>query len=331
MTTREREAEPAEEERQLEPGQAAAPHLTEEEIRQTERRAAIGAHVVHEAIRIEGEEELARPSSALAWSGLAAGLSMGFSLIAEGLLRHHLPDAGWRPLIAELGYSVGFLIVVLGRQQLFTENTLTPIIPLLAQRNLATLVNVLRLWTVVLVSNVAGALAFAWIVRHSVVFDSSAGEVFLQLGREGMEGDFWGLLLGGIFAGWLIALMVWLLPGAETARVPIIVILSYLIGLGQLPHIIAGSVEVFYVVADGSASWGEYLGGYAAPTLIGNIIGGVALVSALNHAQVVAGTRRRERLAGGRRRGGGQGRGRTQAQQAEGRQSDEQTAARASR
>ena len=93
--------------------------LTEKEIEEAERRSAVSVLVVHEAIRGEGEQELQRPVSALFWSGLAAGLSMGFSLIAEGLLRSRLPDAPWRPIVTKLGYSFGFLLVILGRQQLF--------------------------------------------------------------------------------------------------------------------------------------------------------------------------------------------------------------------
>src|SRR4051794_33323455 len=116
-------------------------------------KAAAGAHIVYKAIMMEADEELSRPSLALAWSGLAAGLSMGFSLVAEGLLRAHLPDAPWRPLVAKFGYSIGFLIVILGRQQLFTENTLTPVLPLLQHRDARTLGNVLRLWGVVLLAN----------------------------------------------------------------------------------------------------------------------------------------------------------------------------------
>src|SRR5918912_1379486 len=72
---------------------------------EAEERTAVPAKVVHEAIRAEGEEELRRPSSALAWSGLAAGLSMGFSLVAEALLRAHLPDEPWRPLLSKLRCS----------------------------------------------------------------------------------------------------------------------------------------------------------------------------------------------------------------------------------
>lgn len=108
---------------------------------------------MHETIRLEGEEELKRSNSALAFSGLAAGLSMGFSLIAQGLLQAHLPDAGWTPLVVNWGYSFGFLIVVLGRQQLFTENTLTVILPLLVRRDRKTLLAVARLWAIVLVAN----------------------------------------------------------------------------------------------------------------------------------------------------------------------------------
>lgn len=78
---------------------------------------------------------------------------MGFSLITEGLLHAHLPDVPWSPLISNFGYTIGFLIVVLGRQQLFTEDTLTVVLPLLGRRDGSTLMNVLRLWTVVLLAN----------------------------------------------------------------------------------------------------------------------------------------------------------------------------------
>ncbi len=262
--------------------------LHEPEKAEAKQRSAPRAIVVHEAIREEGEEELRRPLSALWWSGLAAGLSMGFSLVGEGLLRAHLPDADWRPLISKFGYSVGFLVVILGRQQLFTENTLTPILPLLVRRDKDTLIKVLRLWSVVLAANLLGALVFAWVVANTNVFDGATRQTFSDIGREALGGDFGTILLRGIFAGWLIALMVWLLPYAEAARVTVIIIITFLVGLGGFAHIIAGSVEVFQLVLSGQASWLSALG-WVIPTLLGNIIGGVSLVAALNHAQVVAG------------------------------------------
>src|SRR5438105_15316759 len=80
--------------------------------------------VIYRAIRQDGEHALAESSASLGWSGLAAGLSMGFSLAGEGLLKAHLPEAVWTPLVSKFGYALGFLMVILGRQQLFTEQTL---------------------------------------------------------------------------------------------------------------------------------------------------------------------------------------------------------------
>lgn len=204
------------------------------EHEEAEQRSAVRAPVVYEAIRREGEDELRRPVQALAWSGFAAGLSMGFSLVAQGLLRAGLPAAPWRPLVANLGYSVGFLIVILGRQQLFTENTLTVILPLLTRRSRGVLWRVARLWIVVLAANLAGALVFAWVVGNTEVFRTAPRQAFHEIGHEALNGGFGTVVLRGIFAGWLIALMVWLLPAAEAARVQIVIIITYLVGLAGL-------------------------------------------------------------------------------------------------
>ena len=256
---------------------------------EAEERSAPSGRIVYKAIVSEGEEELARPSSALFWSGLAAGLSMGFSMIAEALLTSHLPRESWAPLVTKLGYSVGFLVVILGRQQLFTENTLTPILPLLQHKTLKTLRNVARLWSVVLVANLIGAMLVALVAAKTSAFEPETQSVFAELGREALQPGFATIMLRGVFAGWLIALIVWLLPFAESARVGVIVIITYVIGLAHFSHVIAGAVVAFTTALLGAASWGEVLGGFMVPCLIGNIVGGVILVAALNHGQVVAG------------------------------------------
>jgi len=262
---------------------------TMDEVEEIESRQSPSGKIVFEAIALEGEEELERSSAALAWSGLAAGLSMGFSMVAEGLLATYLPDADWRPLIAKLGYSVGFVIVILGRQQLFTENTLTPILPLLKQRTARMFANVMRLWSVVLIANLVGALAVGAVAVNTAAFDPDVQQSFIEIGRKAIEHDFGTVFLRAIFAGWLIALMVWLLPFAESARVAVIVLITYVVGLGQFAHIIAGAVEVSALAASGSATWWEVISRFIIPTLFGNIVGGVLLVAMLNYAQVVAG------------------------------------------
>jgi formate/nitrite transporter FocA (FNT family) len=286
----EQKQEESEDEQQRLNEDSVVPRLTQAEHEEADHLTSVTPLVVHEAIRRQGDEELKRPVSALAWSGLAAGMSMGFSFLAEALLRKHIPDAPWRPLITHLGYPLGYLIVIVGRQQLFTENTLTAIIPLLAKRDLATFLAVLRLWSVVLVANLAGAHLFAWVVTHTPILKPEYHPALMQLATEAADVGFAAALLRGIFAGWLIAMVVWMLSAVDTGPIAIIVILTYVVGLAGLTHVIAGSVEVLYLVMSGAKGWISYLGGYLVPTLIGNIIGGVALVSALNHAQVVSGS-----------------------------------------
>src|ERR1700684_2584981 len=262
---------------------------TRAEQKQVEDRQAIGANVVYETIRREGEEELHRPAAALAWSAFAAGLSMGFSFVAQGVLMVHLPDQPWRPLIAGIGYSVGFLIVILGRQQLFTENTLTVVLPLLLRKELSTLLRMLRLWVVVLAANLVGTFLFALCVGRIGIFDAHTQQCLTQIGFAHIGAGFGTVLVRAIFAGWLIALMVWLLPSAESARVSIIIIITYLIGISGFNHIIAGSTTMLFLVVTKSISWGTYVVQFFIPTLIGNVIGGLALVAALGHAQVIGG------------------------------------------
>lgn len=271
---------------------SVVPRLTEAEREEADQLTSVTPLVVHEAIRRQGDEELIRSVSALAWSGLAAGMSMGFSFVAEALLRSHLPDAPWRPLITNLGYPFGYLIVIVGRQQLFTENTLTAIIPLLAKRDLATFLAVLRLWSVVLLANLVGTHLFAWVLRNTPVLKPELQPVLHELATDAANVGFGAAILRGIFAGWLIAMVVWMLAAIDTGPIAIIVTLTYVVGLAGLTHVIAGSVQVLYLVMEGAKSWMSYAAGYLIPTLIGNIIGGVTLVSALNHAQVVSGTER---------------------------------------
>ena len=262
----------------------------EREEREIEERASPAGFIVYKAVRKEGEDELERTSSALFWSGLAAGLSMGFSFAAQALLHAHLPKTSWTPLITNFGYSLGFLIVVLGRQQLFTENTLTVILPLLTRRDGDTLRNVLRLWGVVLFANLLGAFIFALALAKTEAFEPEVYASMHELARHAVDGSFATKLLRGIYAGWLIALMVWLLPFAESARVWVIGIITYFVGLGGFAHIIAGSVEAFFMTILGKASVAELFMGFIIPALLGNAIGGVSLVAAINHAQVVAGS-----------------------------------------
>jgi formate/nitrite transporter FocA (FNT family) len=261
-----------------------SPHLDQKEQRQAAAGAPMGAIVIHEIVRDQGEEELERSFSGLAWSGVAAGLSIGFSFLVQATLQGRMPDTPWRPLVAGFGYSVGFLIVILGRQQLFTETTLTAVIPALTRRNWTTTMMTLRVWAIVLAANLAATWVFAGIVTYSGMFQQPTVQAMAELSAHTMDGAFWHTLLGGGAAGWLIGLMVWLLPGAGPSRPLIIILLTYVVAICQFPHIIAGSVEAAYGVLTGAATAGDYAFRFLLPTLLGNVAGGTILAALLNHA-----------------------------------------------
>jgi len=189
-------------------------------------RTAPPGEVIYEAVYAEGEHELERNSLELVFSGLAAGLSMGFSMMTEGVLQNHLPNATWQPLITKFGYSVGFVVVILGRQQLFTKNTLTVILPLLREKKIDILFNVARLWAIVLIGNLIGAFVFAWLAGNSNIFSPEIRDTFSKIGQSSMAADFWTIVLRAAVSGWLIALMVWLLPKAWRAARRIVARLS---------------------------------------------------------------------------------------------------------
>src|SRR5437763_1968293 len=233
--------------------------------------------------RLEGTEELERPSSSIAWSGLAAGLTISCSMIGEGLLQTHLPDAPWRDLVASFGYSLGFLFVTMGRQQLFTETTLTVMLPVLHKTH--GVADVIRYWAIVFAANIVGTLLFAAAASIPDLFRPDAVRAFNDLGAKAVEPGFAGVLVKGVFAGWLIALMVWLMPAASSAKSLVIVAVTWLIAAAHFSHVIAGSAEAAFAAMHGAIAWNSYLAGFLVPAFIGNSLGGVVLVALLNHAQ----------------------------------------------
>lgn len=265
-----------------------ADKVAEAQEQEIASRTSPPGEVVYGAVYREGEHELERDNKALAWSGLAAGLSMGFSFVTEALLRAHLPDAPWLPVISKLGYAVGFIIVILGRQQLFTKNTLTVILPLFNRQAKTGVLDVIRLWSIVLGANLCGAFLFAWLASQKSVFPSEIQSAFAIIARQAYQGSFGTMFLRSIIAGWLIALMIWLLPFAESARVWVIGLLAYVVGLGHFPHIIAGSIPAFYSMLTGGVSPLACLGDFIVPVILGNVVGGVALVAAGVHAEFLS-------------------------------------------
>ena len=262
------------------------PGLSAEEEREIDEKQPPRAAVLHETIRIQGDHELERSAAALWWSALAAGLTMGLSLMAMGLFKSRLAGIEGSHVITSLGYSAGFLAVILARQQLFTENTITAVLPVMTKFTTTNIYRLLRLWTVVLVGNLCGTLLVAYVMLNLPIFDADTDKAFLEIGSKVMENDLGQMFSKGIISGWMIATMVWMIASMESAKVVVIVMITYLMALGDFTHIVVGSAEVSYLVFAGQLSWNEFWLHFAAPTLAGNIIGGSFIFAVISHAQI---------------------------------------------
>lgn len=259
--------------------------LPRHEQKIVEERLPLRSPMVYEVVRQEGESELDRPLLSLWWSGIAAGIAMFTSVLAEGVLRQRLPDVSWRPLVENFGYCFGFVITVLGRLQLFTESTITAVLPLFSQWSGARLVDTLRLWSVVLLANFAGTFTVAALVTWTGLVPAQHLEGMLQVAREFAANTPLQGLLFGIPAGFLVAAMVWLMPSAEGAKFSIVVWLAYLLALGDFTHVVVGSAEVALLLFAGSMTPAAAIA-LLLPTLAGNIIGGTGLFALLAYGQV---------------------------------------------
>lgn len=260
--------------------------LSSDEQREVDEQSPVNVHVLHETIRSQGQIELERKWSALLWSSLAAGLSMGFSMLARALLQANLDDTTARYLIENFGYTIGFVIVILARQQLFTENTITAVLPLMTKPTLLGFGRLARLWALVLLGNLAGVALYAFGIGHADVMSADVRSAVVALGEEVMHNSVLQMFTKGVLAGWLIATMVWLVPAAQGAKVLIIVLVTYLIGIAGFTHIIVGSAEVLFLVFDGRLPFAAYVVDFALPTLAGNVVGGSLIFALISHAQV---------------------------------------------
>jgi formate-nitrite transporter family protein len=260
--------------------------LEQDEREDVEERAPTNARVLHEVVRRSGDDELERPAWSLVWSGLAGGVAIFASILCTALIESKLPDMPWRPLAASLGYTVGFLIVILGRMQLFTESTLSAVLPVATHPSIVNLGRLLRLWALVLGSNLLGTLLIALTTQTNLIGSPEQCEAMLSVSRKLLEHDWFTTLKMGVPAGFLIAAVPWTLPSARGQSVWVVVILTYMIALGGFAHAIAGSGEAWMLAVAGEITYTHAAFGLVLPALIGNVIGGTGLFALLAHGQV---------------------------------------------
>ena len=262
--------------------------LSETEKTSVTARGSGSARVVHEVVRLAGEEELDRPLRSLLLSGFAAGVAISASVLAEAFLHQRLPDTPWRELVVSLGYTVGFVIVILGKLQLFTESTVTAVLPVATRPSGRNLARLLRLWAAVFIANMAGTLLVAALIAHQVIVGPEALDAALDIARNLLTHGLGETVLLAMPAGFLIASVAWILPNAKGSEFWVISLITYVIAIGGFSHVVAGSVEAWLLFLVGETGLMGALGGLILPALLGNLIGGTGLFAVVAHGQVRA-------------------------------------------
>lgn len=233
-----------------------------------------------------GLRELHRPTSGLLLSSLSAGLDIGFSVLLMAIALTLLPEGYGAPLteavLANL-YSVGFVLVLLGRSELFTEHTTLAVLPFLRGRS--TLAEVARVWAVVFAGNSIGALLFAslivWIAPALGIVDPQA---FSAIAHELTRHEWWVMLGSAVLAGWLMGELGWIIAAARDtiSQVVFVWLVTSVIGFAHLHHVVVGTVEVTAGLWVGGVGFGELLQFLLLVTL-GNALGGVVFVAFLKY------------------------------------------------
>ncbi len=246
------------------------------------------AREIFEQVAQNAREELKRPVTALAISGFAGGIFMGLTALGNAIGLAMLGDSLRAQVLAKMFYPLGFIVVILGRAQLFTENTLYPVALVLAERKhfWATM----RLWFTVLPANVLGALAFAALASLTAALDPHILRSLAHLGVEGTQRDASAIFWSGVMGGWIIATAAWLVSGSHSisGSILIIWILTFVVGLGNFAHCVAGAGEVLAAVLTRQIPWTRFPAWFL-PAVAGNICGGVGMVTLLEYGQVMTG------------------------------------------
>ena len=246
------------------------------------------ANEIYEQVSRNARHELDRSVVGLSISGLAGGITMGLTALSTSIVIAQLGQSPPAKFIADLLYPIGFIAVILGRAQLFTENTLYPVALMLAERRHGW--KTLRLWVIVLPSNVLGAFFFALLAVRTGALRPEVVAAMTHLGVEAVGFTTSHVFWSGVIGGWIIALVAWLVSGSHsiTGSVMLIGLLTFVVGLGGFAHCIATSGEILAAILDHQLTFARYFA-WLAPATLGNICGGVLLVTLLEYGQVKGG------------------------------------------
>ena len=241
---------------------------------------------IYAEVAREGIEEMARPSVSLFWSAIAAGFLISFSLLLKAVLHVEVDDLPAGHAIESLGYTIGFILVIYCRLQLFTENTITPVLPTIANPSARNMGNLGRVWGISLCANFVGTAIMALFFAKTPMVTPETLEAMLSISREVAGLSFLDSLIKGLPSGLLIAALVWMRPSSGENFLGLILLVTYVIAVADFTHVVVGSCEIFLLAWSGQGALGVMMLTNILPTMIGNVIGGPVLFALIAWAQI---------------------------------------------
>ncbi len=224
----------------------------------------------------QGEQRLGRDWSAMLATGLMAGLEVGIGILAMLVVIERTGSQ----MLGGVAFSVGFLALLLGHSELFTEGFLIPVTTTVAGR--ARWVDLLRFWAVTLVTNLIGGWVITWFaiqgfpqIRATAV-KSASGFIDAGIGVRS--------LALGVLAGAVITLMTRMQHGTESEPARIVASVASAFVLAGMPlfHSILDSLVIFAALHTGHTRFGylDWLG-WLGWAVLWNMVGGIGLVTLL--------------------------------------------------
>ena len=246
------------------------------------------AHDIFSSVQASAKREMERSSLGLFFSGLAGGLNISFGFMAVAVVQAQAP-APWKTVLATAAYPLGFLLAILPRAQIFTENTLTPVVLVLEKPGRGTILGTGRIWGVVLLSNLMGAFIVSYLLAHLDLGTRLDPAALRDVAAHSFAGGWGSHFVRGIFGAWLVALLVWMLhTGASPVGEAVLVwVTTAMIYLGGFDHSVAGAVEGLYLANVHAITYLDWLWAFQLPVTLGNAVGGVVFVALVNWAQAV--------------------------------------------
>lgn len=260
--------------------------MQEQEIIEEGESESLSSPEIYIEVAREGIEEMQRPSISLFWSAIAAGFLISFSLIAKAALHVETYDLPAGYAIESMGYTIGFILVIYCRLQLFTENTITPVLPTIAAPSARNLGNLGRVWGISLSANFIGTAIMAALFAFTPVVTPETLEAMIYISEKVAAMGFMESLVKGLPSGLLIAALVWMRPSSGESFLGLVFLITYVIAIGDFTHVVVGSCEIFLLAWSGQGALAEMALTNILPTLLGNVIGGTVLFALIAWVQI---------------------------------------------